>query len=182
MRLAPLPLAFHRVPLLAIEYSGKSSETTHGLPVCIDASRYLGALITGALYGVSKDRLLSPLFSPVQGYWEQNPLHPEIDAISQGSFLKKEPPEIKGSGYVVESLEAALWAFSKNTTFEEGCILAVNLGDDADTTGAIYGQLAGAYYGIEGIPDRWKRSLVKYDLILEFAQKLSNLSETITNQ
>ena len=82
----------------------------------------------------------------------------------------------------MKSLEAALWAFSKSTTFENGCILAVNLGNDADTTGAIYGQLAGAYYGIDGIPDRWKRSLVMYDIILEFAQKLYDLSETITNQ
>lgn len=52
----------------------------------------------------------------------------------------------------MKSLEAALWAFHKSATFEEICLLAVNLGDDADTTAAIYGQIAGAYYGIDGIP------------------------------
>ena len=180
MRVAPVPLAFHHSPLHAIEYSGQSSETTHGLPVCIDACRYLGALITGALQGVLKETLLSPLYSPIPGYWEHHPLQSDIDTVARGSFLDNEPPEIKGTGYVVESLEAALWAFSRSTSFEEGCIRAVNLAHDADTTGAIYGQLAGAYYGIDGIPDRWKRSLVKYDLILEIAQKISNLSEIIS--
>jgi len=57
---------------------------------------------------------------------------------------------IVGSGYVVQSLEAALWAFYKSSTFKEGCLIAVNLGHDADTTGAIYGQLEGSYYRIEG--------------------------------
>jgi ADP-ribosylglycohydrolase len=57
-----------------------------------------------------------------------------------GSFKRKEPPEIRGTGYVVESLEAALWAFARPSSFWEGALLAVNLGDDADTTGAIYGQ------------------------------------------
>ena len=61
-----------------------------------------------------------------------------------------------GSGYVVRSMEAALWAFHRSSSFEEGCLLAVNLGDDADTTAAIYGQLAGAYYGIDGIPREWR--------------------------
>ena len=70
--------------------------------------------------------------------------------------MRREPPEIIGCGYVVKSLEAALWAFHRSETFEQGCLLAVNLGDDADTTAAIYGQLAGAYYGIDGIPEEWK--------------------------
>ncbi|MDP2644144.1 MAG: ADP-ribosylglycohydrolase family protein [Desulfobacterales bacterium] len=77
-------------------------------------------------------------------------LCPEIDEIACGSFKRKEPPQIVGSGYVVKSLEAALWAFARSSSFREGCLFAVNLGDDADTTGAIYGQLAGAFYG----PDR----------------------------
>ena len=80
------------------------------------------------------------------------PLAPAIAEIANGSFNDREPPEIAGTGYVVRSLESALWAFAKSTTFEDGALLAVNLGDDADTTGAIYGQIAGAHYGVEGIP------------------------------
>ena len=73
---------------------------------------------------------------------------------------------------MVKSLEAALWAFYKSDTYEEGCLLAVNLGEDADTTGAIYGQLAGAYYGKSGIPTKWIKSLKKLDLIESITDKL----------
>ena len=83
----------------------------------------------------------------------------KIAAIADGSFKDKEPPEIKGKGYVVDALEAALWAFHKSQDFREGALLAVNLGDDADTTGAIYGQIAGAYYGAEAIPAEWRNGL-----------------------
>jgi ADP-ribosylglycohydrolase len=97
--------------------------------------------------------LLAPRYSAVPGYWEQHPLHPAIDEIAGGSFLRKQPPAIRGSGYVVQALEAALWAFAHSDNFRDGCLLAVNLGDDADTTAAIYGQLAGAYYKASGIPE-----------------------------
>ena len=86
---------------------------------------------------------------------------------------RKEPPEIQGSGYVVRSLEAALWAFYHSDTYKEGALLAVNLGDDADTTGAIYGQLAGAFYGAEAIPAEWRARLIMRDVIESLADKLA---------
>src|SRR5213593_760418 len=95
----------------------------------------------------------------------EHPLAPEIDEVAAGSFRRKEPPDIQGTGYVVRSLEAALWAFHKSTSFREGCLLAVNLGDDADTTGAIYGQVAGAFYGDSGIPELWRSKLAYRRLI-----------------
>ena len=76
------------------------------------------------------------------------------------------------TGYVVETLEAALWAFHNSTSFRQGALLAVNLGDDADTTGAIYGQLAGAYYGDQAIPAPWREKLAHRDLLEQFADKL----------
>ena len=101
-------------------------------------------MIVGAVEGRAKSDLLAPGFAPVDGLWDDAPLAPAIAEVANGSFRDREPPEIAGTGYVVRSLEAALWAFAKSTTFEDGALLAVNLGDDADTTGAIYGQLAGA--------------------------------------
>ena len=92
----------------------------------------------------------------------------------------KEPPEIKGSGYVVESLEAALWAFHNSSTFEEGCLLAVNFGDNADMTGAVYGQLAGAYYGVEEIPEDWRNTIAMREEILVFADDLYTSSKNLT--
>ncbi len=93
-----------------------------------------------------------------------------------GSFKAKEETEIVGSGYVVQSLEAALWAFHRSASFEHGCLLAVNLGDDADTTGAVYGQLAGAYYGETGIPRHWREKVTQSRRILEQAERLFSLS------
>ena len=130
----------------------------------------------GAVNGASKRELLSDHYCPVPGYWKDQPLVAEIDEIASGSFKRKNPPEIRGTGYVVRSLEAALWAFYHGGTFKEGCLLAVNLGDDADTTGAVYGQLAGAFYGEQAIPESWRFRLTFRNLIESFADRLFEIS------
>jgi ADP-ribosylglycohydrolase len=163
---------YARDPENAVRMSGESSRTTHGTAACIDACRYYGGLIVGAVMGENKANLLAPHYSPVVGLWERDSLCPEIDEVAEGSFRRREPPEIVGSGYVVRSLEAALWAFHRSDTFRQGCLLAVNLGDDADTTAAIYGQLAGAHYGIEGIPREWRDAIAQGELILGLADGL----------
>lgn len=176
MRLGPVALYFAADPEQAIARCAESSRTTHGAVACLDACRYFGGLIIGALQGVARDALLASRYTPVDGLWDRTPLCPEIDAIAAGSFKHKQPPEIAGTGYVVESLEAALWAFHASTTFEEGCLLAVNLGQDADTTAAIYGQIAGAYYGVEGIPAPWRQRLVLGDRMMAIARELHRRS------
>ncbi len=178
MRLAPVPLFFARNPKDAIEKSADSSRTTHGARSAVDACRYLAALLVGAINGVSREELLSSRYSPIPGYWQENPLVEEIDQIAAGSFKHRQPPEIKGTGYVVASLEAALWAFARTDSFQEGCLLAVNLGDDADTTGAVYGQLAGAFYGEQGIPKSWRDQLTYRELIESFAEQLFTLAQS----
>lgn len=172
MRLAPVPLFFAQDPSRAIEMSGESSKTTHRTRTTVDACRYLGCLIVGAVMGIGKEILLKERYSPVAGYWERFPLCPEIDEIAQGSFKHLDPPAIQGTGYVVRSLEAALWAFYHGDTFRDGVLKAVNLGDDADTTGAVYGGLAGAYYGEGGIPDDWISGIAHKDMIVGFAERL----------
>lgn len=177
MRLAPVPMYYSATPKEAIALAGESSRTTHALPVTIDACRYYAALIAGALEGRSKEEILSPYFCPVHAYWEAHPLCREVHDVAGGSFKDKVPPEIRGRGYVMASMEAALWAFYRGRSFEEGCLLAVNLGEDADTIGAIYGQLAGAYYGKTAIPDRWLSVLAFRELIEDFAEKLLSGSQ-----
>jgi ADP-ribosyl-[dinitrogen reductase] hydrolase len=78
----------------------------------------------------------------------------------------------QGSGYVVRSLEAALWAFARGGSFREGTLLAANLGHDADTTAAVYGQLAGAFYGEAGILAEWRSKLALLGTIEELADRL----------
>ena len=176
MRLAPVPLFYALRPTEAIARAAESSKTTHGAQAAVDGCRYLAGLIVGALQGVPKEEILSPFWSPVPGLWEQEPLMEEIADVAAGSFRHREPPEIQGTGYVVRSLEAALWAFWKSGSFKEGCLLAVNLCDDADTTGAVYGQLAGAYYGEQGIPEAWRSKLAHQELIRSYADRLFELS------
>jgi hypothetical protein len=142
----------------------------------VDACRNLGALLVGAVQGASKEELLAARYSPVPGLWAAKPLTPAIDEVAAGSFKERYPPDIRGSGYVVRSLEAALWAFSHTSTFCAGCLLAANLGDDADTTAAVYGQLAGAYYGEEGIPAEWRARLALRELIEQYAEQLHALA------
>jgi ADP-ribosyl-[dinitrogen reductase] hydrolase len=174
MRLAPIPLYFASDPKQAIHYAGESSRTTHATKAAVDACRYFAGLLVGALRGKPKPELLSPYFNPTDepNFWNENALDRKIAAIAAGSFKEKDPPEIKGTGYVVDSLEAALWAFDRSDSFREGALLAVNLGHDADTTGAIYGQIAGAFYGAEQIPAEWKAKLAIHDFIQVAADQL----------
>jgi ADP-ribosylglycohydrolase len=176
MRLAPVALFYAQRPREAIERAGESSRTTHGAREAIDGCRYLAALLVGALRGVSKVELVSDHFSPVPGLWEKAPLSPKIAAIASGSFKCKNSPAIRGTGFVVDCLEAAVWAFHRSNAFREGALLAANLGDDADTTGAVYGQLAGAYYGEEGIPEAWRAKLAHREVIERYAEQLCSLA------
>jgi ADP-ribosylglycohydrolase len=175
MRLAPVPLFFAANPAEAVERSADSSRTTHGARTAVDACRYFGALLAGAVSGAAKDELLAERYAPVPGYWDAHPLCPEIEEIARGSFRAKQPPEIVGSGYVVKSLEAALWAFATTDSFRDGCLRAANLGDDADTTAAIYGQLAGAVYGVDAIPPAWLTRVAQRALIERLADAIHDL-------
>ena len=176
MRLAPVPMFYAHHPELVLEKCADSSRTTHASRQAVDACRYYGALLFGALHGQSKEVLLSPPqtweFVGAETTKLLAQLEPGILEVVNGSFVQKEPPYIQGNGYVVRGMEAALWAFHHSTSFRQGVLMAANLGDDADTTSAIYGQLAGAYYGEEGIPSEWRLKLAKLDMIVSFADKL----------
>lgn len=176
MRLAPIPMTFLSDPEQAIAHAADSSRTTHQAREAVDACRYFAGLIIGALQGRDKSEILSTGFCPVEGLWDRAPLAEKIDAIASGSFKEKEPPAIRGRGYVVDCLEAALWAFYKADNFREGALLAVNLGEDADTTGAVFGQIAGAYWGEDGIPEQWQWRLIRGYFVGEVADKLLDLS------
>ena len=150
----------------------KRGRTTHQAQEAVDACRYFAGLLIGALRGVSKETLLSGGYCPVEGLWERDPLAEKIARVADGSFKDRNPPDIKGTGYVVDALEAALWAFHRSDGFREGALLAVNLSDDADTTGAIYGQIAGAHYGAEAIPAAWRDKLAMVAKITSLADRL----------
>ena len=175
MRLAPVPLFFHRDPPKAVEYSGVSGQITHGDIKAYDACRYYGALIVAALRGESKAELVDEEFySKHKDWFDGKELVKEIKEIADGSYKKEGGYDegIRGGGYIVKALEAALWAFWSTDVFEEGVLAAVNLGDDTDTTAAIYGQLAGAYYTIDKLPKKWIDEVYAKDFIIEISKWL----------
>ena len=172
MRLAPVPMFYAADAAEAIAMAAESSRTTHRAQEAVDACRYFAGLLVSALRGVDKETLLSPGYCPVEGLWERDSLAERIARVASGSFKDRNPPDIRGTGYVVQSLEAALWAFHRSDTFREGALLAVNLGDDADTTAAIYGQIAGAHYGAQAIPAQWQHRLTMGADITSIADRL----------
>lgn len=154
MRLAPVPIRWFTDVELAVEHSGLSSRTTHAADRPVDACRLYGAMIAALIGGDDISSVLDPDF------WSFGRLDPTIEAIARGSWRGRQPPEIRGSGYVVDALEAALWAVAGASDFRDAVLRAANLGDDADTTAAIAGQLAGARWGVGAIPSKWRDLLV----------------------
>ena len=177
MRLAPIPLAFADTPCKAIYLAGKSSLTTHGSQCAADACRLLAQIIIRSLSGSSRASLLGKIscWAP-DGSAPDPPLCTQVQALDAGSFRAKNPPDIRASGFSVSTLEAALWAFNRASTFEEGMVAAVNLGEDADTVGAVYGQIAGAFFGEKAIPERWIRRLAMKDFLVQTADRLYEMA------
>lgn len=166
MRLAGVPLRWWYDPAHAAERSAASSSTTHPAPRPVDACRVLGAMIAALIGGADAADVFEP------SLWQHGELHPEIEAVVRGSWRTKEPPEISGSGYCVAALEAALWAVTGAPDFRAAVLRAANLGDDADTTAAIAGQLAGARFGMSGIPPAWLQRLAMRARITSLADAL----------
>lgn len=169
MRLAPVPIRYaclypDRIEELA-RLAAESSLPTHASSQCLSACRYLALVLAALIRGEERDEVLAPDWTHCQRLNDLEPLHPLILEVARGSFRRKQPPAIQGSGWVVRSLEAALWAFHDAGSPEEAILKAVNLGDDADTTGAVCGQLAGAYWGEERIPEALREGLARRDLL-----------------
>lgn len=164
MRLAPIPMYFYGSREQVIQWSAESSRTTHGARECIDSSRLFAAMIHDSLSGNSKDAVLLD-----HGLGET--LSPRIQAIANGEYRSKSEIDIRSTGYVVDSLEAALWVFHQTDTYADAVLMAVNLGGDADTIAAICGQLAGAYYGAESIPLSWRETVALSAEIIALADR-----------
>lgn len=163
MRLAPVVLRYAGMPKLQA-MAALSSRTTHAAVECLDACRILAVAIERALTGRSKSEILDLASIDVATARLRN--------VACGGYLDATRDQIHGTGYVVESLEAALWCFNRHDTFDGAVLEAANLGDDADTTAAIVGQLAGAFYGETGIPTSWLDRLHRGDEISALADSL----------
>ncbi len=176
MRLAPVPVRYAHLLsdriLALVERASESSLPTHASPPCVAACVYMTVVLSGLIEGFSRAEVLEPSWPPMRRARDISPFPPEIEEVADGSFRRKSPPEITGSGYVVRTLEAALWAFHDARDFREAVLRVVNLGEDADTTGAVCGQFAGACWGESGIPQEWREELARPDLLEEALEGL----------
>ncbi|MGB0206015.1 MAG: ADP-ribosylglycohydrolase family protein [Neptuniibacter sp.] len=168
MRLAPVPMLYHSHSDL-YDYVAASSRTTHAAKECIDACCYFSSLLKQCFQGADKRDLLV--------HSEYQPVTKKVSKIANTDFEIKEQSQIKGTGYVIDCLEAALWSFFTTETFDDAVLKAANLGDDADTTAAVCGQIAGAYYGISAIRMEWLDRLFNLPLFLQFSDELYVLSK-----
>ena len=165
MRLAPVPMYYFPDLAETIGRSEESSRTTHGAAQCLSGCRLFGEIIHRALSGMTKEEIL---FSPFAGEFSND----RLESIALGEYRDRHPGTIRGTGYVVDSLEAALWCFYNTGNFEGAILAAANLGDDADTTAAVCGQVAGAHYGMSGIPAGWLEKLAMREEIVSLADRL----------
>ncbi len=167
MRLAPIPMFYSGNKAKAIEFAGESSRTTHGSAECIDSSRLFSSLLVEAFSAESKQDIFKN-----ERY---QPYCPQVIDIANLKFLSNNYEQLTGSGYVIESLESALWCFMQADNFEEAILMAANIGNDADTTAAICGQIAGAYYGFSQIPEKWRSSITMSEEIQTWSEQLFHM-------
>ena len=174
MRLAPVPLYYYKAEISEmLARCEESSLTTHGASESIWCCRLLGVIIRQAMEKKDKEEVVVFPHELVAASTHGDVKSEGLKRMLNGSWQTLEPPEIAGTGYVIKSLEAALWAFGKAENFKHGALLAANLGDDADTTCAIYGQIAGAYWGESGIPENWLKKLAWREKIGALALQLT---------
>lgn len=165
MRLAPAPMAAWPDCVRAVAWAEASSRTTHAAPAALASCRAFAAILCAALSGRPRAEVISAAA-------EMSFDHDGVRAVAQGDWRAKDAGQIRGSGYVVESLEAALWCFAQTDDYAGAVLAAANLGDDADTTAAVVGQVAGAYYGADAIPAAWLEKLALRSEIEEMALRL----------
>jgi ADP-ribosyl-[dinitrogen reductase] hydrolase len=167
-RVAPVVMFYFADLEAAISRSVEAARITAQAPLVLDCVRLLAAMLHQALSGRDKREILQP---PREVWVGPNP-RPELLAVYDGSYTRRQPPEITGGGHIVHALEAALWAFHHGDSFKQGALLAANLGRDSDVVAATYGALAGAHHGVSAIPGIWRNSLMKQQVVLDTADRV----------
>jgi ADP-ribosyl-[dinitrogen reductase] hydrolase len=167
MRLAPVAVLYWNRKEQLASVAARQSATTHGAGEAVSACVAYGAILSDAIAGELRSAVMRRRSETYTG---------KIKSIVEGSWRGKSRDEVRGSGYVADSLEAALWSVGRTGDFRTAVLIAANLGEDADTTAAITGQLAGALYGASGIPAEWLEKLAWQAKIGSVAERLFEAS------
>jgi ADP-ribosyl-[dinitrogen reductase] hydrolase len=170
MRCLPIALAYHASSADALVVASRTqAHTTHNNPLSDAGTETVLRMIVAAMKGAPREELLELTRQLVDEYREY-----------RFDRRRVENP----SGYIVETLQVVFQAFFEHQSFEDTLIDVVNRGGDADTTGAIAGMLAGAYYGLSAIPEQWvkklnsavrKRCQNQAEALMTLAREITNL-------
>jgi ADP-ribosyl-[dinitrogen reductase] hydrolase len=142
----------------------EQSRLTHGATDAVESCELLARWLSAALATGDKATALK------SQKW-QGSSH-AVARVAAGSFRRMVRNDVRSTGYSVDTIEAAAWSVWTTTTFEEAVVAAVNLAGDADTIGAVAGQIAGAAYGLSAIPDRWLLRLAWRDRLAWVCRRL----------
>ncbi len=168
MRLSPVPIRFRANLARMVDAAERQSRTTHAAEEAVDACAAYAELLAEAINGRPKHEILAP---------RPSSRTPRVTEVLAGSWRGKTRPEISSSGYVIDSMEAALWCIGRSVGFREAILLAANLADDADTVAAITGQLVGAIWGASAIPEPWLAKLAWSERITKLSDDLLDGAE-----
>lgn len=148
---------------------------THAHPISDFACLVYAGIVQNLMNGMEKEEAVCSVIQRFQYNVEENSMLSEYNRLPNIQTLQR--TEIKSSGYVVDTLEAALWCFLITDTYADCVLKAVNLGEDTDTVAAVAGGLAGLLYGCgseNGIPDKWIAQITKKDWIKDLCEKASD--------
>jgi ADP-ribosylglycohydrolase len=177
MRIAPLVFYLLDKPISErFELTSKVSSITHGHIRSIIACFYYLEFEKQIIEGINKNEIYNNLQHDITEYLlsisiESSELA-QFDRLLKQDISKVNPEEIKSGGYVIETIEAAIWCILTTNNYKDAVLKAVNLGHDTDTTGAVTGGLAGLLYGMENIPIEYRNSIAKYDDIIDLAERI----------
>lgn len=150
----------------------QASALTHAHERSKLACKIYTMVLFALLDNSSKDAVRVALKQAYNRYYE-NPERNHFERLFFDDFHKLASDKIKSTGYVVDTLEAAIWCLMNTDNYKECVLTAVNLGEDTDTVAAIAGSLAGALYGYNSIPEDWRNTLKRTEYIEELCEKFS---------
>lgn len=180
MRILPAALYFAHLPEQdLIAKICEVSRITHGHPRSLLGCSLYALLVQSLLTGRKPEEAYADILSRSETLFQGTEMERELpyyQRILDGTLPKLNDDLIESSGYVVHTLEAALWCLLTSQSFAETLLKAVNLGDDADTVGAVTGGLAGIFYGFSLIPEEWVKRLIRSKEILSLARRFAGIS------
>lgn len=158
-----------------VQLINDASSITHAHEISKLGCKIYCDYVIGLLNGLDKEQSLENLRNiDYSKYYSKESLE-YYSRILDGSIKDLPIEEIKSSGFVVHTLEAAIWCTLKNNDYEDAVVKAINLGEDTDTVGAVTGSINGIIYGEESIPKRWTDKLRKKEYLEELAVKFENV-------